>query len=51
MDASLLRRQWRRFLSWKRKSPLERYLDKAVDFADLEYRMRLARDLEGRSLW
>ena len=47
----LLRRLWRQFMTWRRKSPIERYLDRAVDFKDLEYRMRLVQESERRRQW
>ena len=47
----LFRRLWRQFMTWRRKSPIERYLDGAVDFKDLEYRMRLVQESESRRQW
>ena len=47
----LFRRLWRPFMTWRRKSPIERYLDRAVDFKDLEYRMRVVQESESRRLW
>ena len=47
----LFRRLWRQFMTGRRKSPIERYLDRAVDFKDLEYRMRLVQESERRRLW
>jgi hypothetical protein len=35
----------------RRKSSLERYLGQAVDFADLEHRMRTAQESERRPMW
>jgi hypothetical protein len=47
----LFRRLWRQLMTWRRKSPIERYLDQAVDFKDLEYRMRLVQESQSRRLW
>jgi hypothetical protein len=46
----LLRDGWRQ-LAQSRRFAAERYLDKAVDFADLEYRMRLVEEAERRRAW
>ena len=47
----LFRHLWRQFVTWRRKSPIERYLDQSVDFKDLEYRMRLVQESESRRQW
>ena len=50
-STGLFRRLWRQFMTRRRKSPIERYLDRAVDFKDLEYRMRLVQESESRRQW
>jgi len=46
----LLRDGWRQ-VARPRHSAVERYLSKAVDFADLEHRMRLVEESERRRAW
>ena len=50
MVRGLLRDGWRK-LAQPRPSAVERYLHEAVDFADLEHRMRLAKEAERRRVW